>query len=158
MSVYDFTAKTIAGKEKPLADYRGKVLIIVNTASHCGFTSQYKGLQKLYEQYNEAGFEILGFPCNQFMNQEPGTNDEIESFCQINFGVTFQLFDKIDVNGPDAHPLYKYLVKEAPGFLQTEAIKWNFTKFMVDRQGRVVKRFAPTVTPEEMEAEIKALL
>ncbi|MBM7865666.1 redoxin domain-containing protein [Heliobacterium gestii] len=158
MSIYAFKAKPIQGQEVSLEQYRGKVLLIVNTASHCGFTSQYQGLQNLYVTYKEKGLEILGFPCNQFLNQEPGSNDEIASFCSINFGVTFPLFEKIDVNGPNAHPLYQYLEKTAPGLFGSERIKWNFTKFLVDREGSVVKRFAPTVTPEQIAADIEKLL
>jgi glutathione peroxidase len=157
MSIYNFTAKTITGEEKSLADYKGKVLLIVNVASKCGFTPQYKGLQELYETYKDKGLEILAFPCNQFLGQEPGTNEEIKEFCERNYGVTFPLFAKIDVNGPNAHPLYQYLTKEAPGFL-TGAIKWNFTKFLVDREGNVVKRFAPATKPEELKEEIEKLL
>jgi glutathione peroxidase len=157
MTIYNFTAKTITGEEKSLADYKGKVLLIVNVASKCGFTPQYKGLQELYETYKDQGFEILAFPCNQFLNQEPGTDEEIKEFCELNYGVTFPLFAKIDVNGPNAHPLYQYLTKEAPGFL-TGAIKWNFTKFLVDREGNVVKRFAPATKPVELKEEIEKLL
>lgn len=158
MSIYDFTVTTIRGAEQSLADYRGKVLLVVNTASKCGFTPQYKGLQSLYESYRDTGFEILGFPCDQFAHQEPGNDEEILQFCEMNFGVTFPLFAKIVVNGPNAHPLYQYLTKEKRGLLGSAAIKWNFTKFLVDRQGNVVKRYAPTDTPEKIEAEIKRLL
>ena len=130
----------------------------VNTASKCGFTPQYAGLQTLYEQFKDRGFEILGFPCNQFGKQEPGTNDEIQNFCQVNYGVTFPMFDKIDVNGDDTHPLYEHLKKAAPGALGTTSIKWNFTKFLVDAEGNVVKRFAPNVEPVDIAPEIEALL
>ncbi|MGZ4032171.1 MAG: glutathione peroxidase [Tumebacillaceae bacterium] len=157
-TVHDFTANTVTGESKSLADYKGKVLLVVNTASKCGFTPQYKGLQGLYETYKEQGFEVLGFPCNQFAGQEPGTNDEIQSFCEINFGVNFPLFDKIDVKGANIHPLFKHLTEESPGFLGTKAVKWNFTKFLIDRDGHVVKRFAPTDAPEKIEADIQKLL
>jgi glutathione peroxidase len=154
MSVYDFSAKTNGGELKPLADYKGKVLLIVNTASRCGFTPQYQGLQKLYDEFHASGFEVLAFPCNQFRNQEPGSDEEIRDFCQVNYGVTFPLFAKVDVKGPNAHPLFVYLTKQAPGFL-TEGIKWNFTKFLIDRNGSVVKRYAPTTRPERIAADIK---
>ena len=158
MNVYDFSAKTIEGKDKPLSEYRGKVLLIVNVASRCGFTPQYEGLQKLYAKYQPKGLEILGFPCNQFGAQEPGTESEIQSFCQLNFGVKFQLFSKIDVNGEKAHPLFKYLTKDLPGILGTEAIKWNFTKFLVDREGNPVKRYGSADKPEGLEKDIEKLL
>ena len=157
-SIYDFSVTTIMDLPKSLADYKGKVLLIVNTASKCGFTPQYTGLQKLYETYHDQGFEILGFPCNQFMKQEPGSNEEIQNFCQVNFGVTFPMFAKIDVNGADTHPLYAYLKSTAPGALGSKAIKWNFTKFLVDAEGKVLKRFAPSVEPEEIAPDIEALL
>jgi len=157
-SLYDFTATSIEGKPVSLNTYRGKVLLIVNTASACGFTPQYKGLQALYDTYASDGFEILGFPCNQFGQQEPGSTTEIQSFCEMRFGVTFPLFQKIDVNGSNAHPLYQYLTKAAPGLLGTEAIKWNFTKFLVDRAGNVVKRYSSLTTPEAIEAAIQTLL
>jgi glutathione peroxidase len=158
MSVYDFTVKTIRGEEKSMADYKGKVLLIVNTASKCGFTPQYKELQELYDEYKDKGFEVLGFPCNQFGQQEPGTESEIESFCQLNYGVTFPLFAKIDVNGANAHPLFVYLTEKAPGILGTKSIKWNFTKFLVDKNGNVVSRFAPKTKPSELKQEIEKLL
>lgn len=158
MSVHDFTVKNIRGEEVSLSQYAGKLMLIVNTASKCGFTPQYTGLQKLYEQYGNDGLVVLGFPCNQFNHQEPGTEEEIASFCQLNHGVTFPLFAKIDVNGPDAHPLYQYLTKEAPGLLGTKAVKWNFTKFLVDGSGKVLKRFAPTDSPEEIGKHIEKLL
>jgi len=158
MSLYDFTVTTIQGTEKLLSDYRGKVLLIVNTASKCGFTPQYKGLQALYDAYRDKGFEVLGFPCDQFGHQEPGNEDEILQFCEMNFGVTFPLFAKINVNGPQAHPLYQYLTKAKRGILGSAAIKWNFTKFLIDRSGQVIKRFSPTDTPEKIEEEIKGLL
>ncbi len=157
-SIYDFSVTNIMGLPKSLADYKGKVLLIVNTASKCGFTPQYAGLQTLYETYHEKGFEILGFPCNQFMGQEPGSNEEIQNFCQVNYGVTFPMFDKIDVNGPNTHPLYEYLKKAAPGALGMTAIKWNFTKFLINAEGNVLKRFAPNVEPAEIVPDIEALL
>ncbi|MDY0406944.1 glutathione peroxidase [Virgibacillus sp. 179-BFC.A HS] len=157
MNVYDFHVETIDGKDKSLADYKGKVLLIVNTASKCGFTPQFEGLQKLYEQYHDKGFEILGFPCNQFAEQDPGTNEEIHSFCQQNYGVTFPMFAKIDVNGENAHPLYKYLTNAQKGMLNKK-IKWNFTKFLIDRKGNVVQRFAPQTKPSSMEKEINKVL
>jgi len=158
MSIYDYSVNNIKGEEVSLADYKGQVMLIVNTASKCGFTPQYTGLQKLHEQYEGTGLAVLGFPCNQFGSQEPGNEEEISSFCQLNHGVTFPLFAKIDVNGANAAPLYKYLTKEAPGLLGTKAVKWNFTKFLVDRNGKVVKRFAPTDTPEQISAHIQKLL
>lgn len=157
MSVYDFSAKTNHGELKPLADYRGKVLLIVNTASRCGFTPQYQGLQKLYDEFHASGFEVLAFPCNQFHNQEPGSDEEIRDFCQVNYGVTFPLFAKVDVKGPNAHPLFVYLTKQAPGLL-TDGIKWNFTKFLIDRNGSVVRRYAPVTRPERIAADIKRLI
>jgi glutathione peroxidase len=157
-TVYDFTVTSIMGLPKSLADYKGKVLLIVNTASKCGFTPQFEGLQALYEKYHDKGFEILGFPCNQFMNQDPGTNEEIQNFCQVNYGVTFSMFAKIDVNGAKADPLYKHLKKAAPGTLGLKTIKWNFTKFLVDAQGNVLKRYEPNVEPSSIEPDIEALL
>ncbi|MGB7556046.1 MAG: glutathione peroxidase [Candidatus Korobacteraceae bacterium] len=157
MSIYDLSAKLNNGRNKKLADYKGKVLLIVNTASKCGFTPQYEGLQSLYEEYKDRGLEVLGFPCDQFGHQEPGTNDEIKSFCQLNYGVEFPLFSKIDVNGDDAHPLYKFLKSEKGGLLGA-SIKWNFTKFLVDKKGNVVERFAPTTSPTAIEPEIEKLL
>ena len=158
MSVYDFTVKSIHGEDVSLSAYRGKVLLIVNVASRCGFTPQYKGLQELYDKYKDKGLVVLGFPCNQFGGQEPGTEEEIAQFCETNYGVTFPMFAKIDVNGEHAHPLYKYLCKEAPGILGTKAIKWNFTKFLVDRDGRLVRRYEPKVTPDQLAGDIEALL
>ena len=157
-SIYDFTVATIDGQSKSLAEYRGKVLLIVNVASRCGFTPQYEGLQRLFEKYSEQGLVVLGFPCNQFGGQEPGDGAEIKSFCEQNFHVSFPLFEKIDVNGENTHPLYEYLKCEARGLLGSQAIKWNFTKFLVARDGRVVKRFAPKETPEGLEKKIVALL
>ncbi|HTP78526.1 MAG TPA: glutathione peroxidase [Rhizomicrobium sp.] len=157
-SIYDFTATTLQGKAVSLADYKGKALLIVNTASKCGFTPQYAGLEKLYEKLRDKGLTILGFPCNQFGQQEPGTNDEIGAFCQLNYGVSFPMFDKVDVNGPRAHPLFDYLKSEQPGVLGTKNIKWNFTKFLVDKTGNVVERFAPLTKPEAIEAAIEKVL
>lgn len=153
-SVYDFTAKNIKNEDIPLSNYQGKVLLIVNTASKCGYTPQYTGLEELHQKYSGQGLEILGFPCNQFGGQEPGTETEIQEFCSLNFGVTFPLFAKVDVNGANAHPLYSYLKEEAPGILGTEGIKWNFTKFLVDRHGQVVKRYAPGDTPAQIEKDL----
>jgi len=157
-SVYDFTCTTTGGKAMPLDDYRGKVLLIVNTASKCGLTPQFAGLEELYEKYKDQGLVILGFPCNQFANQDPGSNDEIQEFCQLNYGVTFPMLGKIEVNGSGADPLFKHLKKEAPGALGSERIKWNFTKFLVDADGNVVKRYAPTVKPKAIEKDLKKLL
>ena len=157
-SVYDFTVKDIHGKDVKLDAYKGKALLIVNTASKCGFTPQYKGLEALYRKLHGRGLEVLGFPCNQFGAQEPGTATEIESFCEINYGVTFPLFAKIDVNGKDAAPLFQHLKETKPGLLGSEAIKWNFTKFLVDRKGRVVERYAPNVEPESLAGDIEQLL
>lgn len=155
--LYDITVKDNKGLDVNLGEYKGKVLLIVNTATGCGFTPQYDGLQDLYEKYQEKGFEILDFPCNQFANQAPGTEEEIESFCQARFGITFRQFAKIDVNGKNQSPLYAYLKSEQKGALGSN-IKWNFTKFLVDREGNVVARFAPTVTPEKLEADVAKLL
>ena len=157
-TVFDFTAQDIAGKDVDLSQYKGKVLLIVNTASKCGFTPQYKGLQAVFEKYRERGFEVLGFPCNQFGHQEPGDEAQISEFCELNFGVDFPLFGKIDVNGDDAHPLYRHLKEEAPGLLGSKAVKWNFSKFLVNRDGQVVKRYAPTDKPESLAKDIEKLL
>ena len=157
-TLYDFTVDDIKGKAVDLDRYKGKVLLVVNTASQCGFTPQYKGLEALYEKYRGKGLEVLGFPCNQFGAQEPGTADEIASFCEINYGVTFPLFAKVDVNGDNTAPVYKYLKSAKPGLLGSEAIKWNFTKFLVNRQGDVVRRFSPRTEPAALEAPIVALL
>jgi glutathione peroxidase len=158
MSIYAYTAMNGQGEEISMRTYEGKVLLIVNTASLCGFTSQYDQLQKLYEEYQEQGLEILGFPCNQFRGQEPGTDEEIAKFCSINYGVTFPLFAKVDVNGSDAHPLFQYLKKQARGFLGTSSIKWNFTKFLVNRSGNVVRRYSTAIEPKRIEHGIKKLL
>jgi glutathione peroxidase len=162
MAVYDFKTSTLQGKETDLSPYRGKVMLIVNTASKCGMTPQYEGLQKLYEAHRDQGLEILGFPCNQFGGQEPGTQEEVQEFCSINYGVTFPLFEKTLVNGPDAHPLFQYLKQQAPFQGEPDEtgdeIKWNFTKFLIDREGQVVQRFEPGVQPAEIEPAIEALL
>ena len=156
--IYDFTVDDINGKPVKLNRYKGKVVLVVNTASQCGYTPQYQGLEKLYAELKGKGLEVLGFPCNQFGEQEPGSADEIASFCELNYGVTFPLFAKVEVNGAKAAPLYKWLKKEKPGLLGSEAIKWNFTKFLLDRNGRVVARYAPTDTPESMRQDIEKLL
>ncbi|MGI8383680.1 glutathione peroxidase [Robertmurraya sp. P23] len=158
MTVYQFEVKKINGEAISLSEYKGDVLLIVNTASNCGFTPQYKQLQELYEQYKEKGFTVLGFPCNQFMNQEPGTEADIQSFCEMNFGVTFPLFSKVDVNGKNAHPLFQYVTEEAPGVLGVKAVKWNFTKFLVNRSGEVVERYAPNTNPKEIAQDIEKLI
>jgi glutathione peroxidase len=156
--IYDFSVKDIHGKAVSLDRYKGKVLLIVNTASKCGFTPQYKGLEALWQKYRGRGLEVLGFPCNQFGAQEPGTEDEIASFCEVNYGVTFPLFAKVDVNGDGAAPLFRHLKAAKPGLLGTEAIKWNFTKFLVDRGGEVVARFAPNDEPATLAGDIEKLL
>ena len=158
MSIYDFEAETLDGKPAPLSDWRDKVVLIVNTASKCGFTPQYKGLEDLYRKYRDRGFVVLGFPCNQFGRQEPGDAAEIANFCSLTYDVDFPLMRKIEVNGPRAHPLYAYLKSAKKGVLGTEAIKWNFTKFLVDRKGDVVGRFAPAVEPQKLESAIEAVL
>lgn len=157
-AIYDFSCTQANGDEQALAAYKGLVLLVVNTASKCGFTPQYEGLQALYDKYRDKGLEILAFPCNQFGHQEPGTDDDIQDFCSTRFSVKFPVLSKIDVNGPDTHPLYRHLKKSAKGLLGSEAIKWNFTKFLVDRDGNVVERFAPTTTPAQLEERIEALL
>ena len=157
MGIYDLSATLNNGKEKKLSAYKGKVLLIVNTASKCGFTPQYKGLQELYAKYKDQGFELLAFPCDQFGHQEPGADTEIKSFCELNYGVEFPLFSKIDVNGGNAHPLYAFLKSEKGGLLG-DAIKWNFTKFLIDRKGSVVARYAPTAPPERIAPDIEKLL
>jgi glutathione peroxidase len=158
MSVYDYSAKTLDGQDVSLADYRGQVLLIVNTASKCGFTPQYEGLEALYKAHKDRGFTVLAFPCNQFGAQEPGNAEEIANFCSLTYDVTFPVMSKIDVNGADAHPLYRFLKKEQKGLLGTEAIKWNFTKFLIGKDGEVVERFAPTVKPEDLKVAVEALL
>lgn len=157
-SIYDIPVQTSGGETKTLGEYEGQVMLIVNTASKCGFTPQYKGLEALYRKYASQGFVVLGFPCNQFGAQEPGDITEIQNFCSLTYDVTFPLFAKIDVNGPDAAPLFQYLKTAAKGVLGSEGIKWNFTKFLVDRQGRVLERYAPTTTPESLEKDVEAAL
>jgi glutathione peroxidase len=157
-SLYTFSARTLGGETVHLDRYRDKVLLIVNTASECGFTPQYAGLQQLHERYAARGFAVLGFPCNQFGKQEPGDSEAIGRFCEQNYGVTFPIFEKIEVKGPNAHPLYRYLTSEARGLLWTKTIKWNFTKFLVDRKGNVVKRYAPSTKPEAIGGDLEALL
>jgi glutathione peroxidase len=157
-SVHDFSARAIDGVDRSLAEYKGKVLLVVNVASKCGFTPQYSGLEALQRQYADRGFAVLGFPCDQFGHQEPGNEEEIRKFCSLNYDVTFPMFAKIEVNGAGAHPLYEHLKSSAPGVLGTEGIKWNFTKFLVDREGRVVRRYAPTDKPESLAADIEKLL
>ncbi|HTO40289.1 MAG TPA: glutathione peroxidase [Rhizomicrobium sp.] len=157
-TVYDFSARTLGGDEVSLSNFRGQVLLIVNTASKCGFTPQYEGLEKLYEKLHGEGLTVLGFPCNQFGAQEPGGAEDIGAFCLKNYGVSFPMFDKIDVNGADAHPLYKYLKKEERGVLGTEAIKWNFTKFLIGKDGVPVERYAPQTKPADIEGDIVKLL
>ncbi len=156
--VYDFEVNRLNGDSVKLSEYRGKALLIVNTASQCGFTPQYGGLEKLYDKFNPRGLEILGFPCNQFGKQEPGSPEEIAEFCSVKYGVTFPMFEKIDVNGKDTHPLYRYLKREARGVLGSEPIKWNFTKFLIGREGEVVERYGSTTKPEQIEADIEAAL
>ena len=157
-TVYDFEAQTINGESVKLDQYRGQVLLIVNTASKCGFTPQFEGLEKLWQSHGPKGLAVLGFPCNQFGGQDPGANDEIASFCQLNYGVSFPMMAKVDVNGAQAHPLYQWLVKEAPGILGTKSIKWNFTKFLINRQGEVVSRYASAVEPHKLDQTIEKLL
>tara|TARA_Y100000588_G_C13790730_1_gene726560 strand:+ start:166 stop:651 length:486 start_codon:yes stop_codon:yes gene_type:complete len=157
-TIYDFSAKDIKGNEVSLADYQGKVLLIVNTASKCGFTPQFEGLQNLHKELGDKGFEVLGFPCNQFLSQDPGDEDAISQFCSLNYGVSFPMFAKIEVNGEGTHPLFRFLKKEAKGLMGSEKVKWNFTKFLVDSNGQVVRRYAPTAKPEEIRADIEKLL
>ncbi len=156
-SAHDFSAKNLQGQDVSLGQYKGKYMLVVNVASKCGFTPQYEGLEKMYEEL-KSSVEVLGFPCNQFGAQEPGDENEIKNFCSLTYNVTFPMFAKVDVNGDNAHPFYKFLKGEKPGILGTEAIKWNFTKFLVDPQGQVIKRYAPTDTPEKIKNDLKALL
>ncbi|MGL5766629.1 MAG: glutathione peroxidase [Sarcina sp.] len=157
MSFYDLKAKDINGKDVDMKDYEGKVVLIVNTASKCGFTPQFEELETLYKEFNNKGFEILGFPCNQFMSQDPGTGDEIQSFCKLNYGVTFKMFEKVEVNGSNTHPIFEFLKKEKKGALGGK-IKWNFTKFLIDRNGNVIARFAPMAKPMSFKEDIEKLL
>ncbi|HEX6592149.1 MAG TPA: glutathione peroxidase [Moraxellaceae bacterium] len=157
-SVYDYSAKTITGEDKAIADFKGQVLLVVNTASKCGFTPQFKGLEGLYEKYKDKGFAVLGFPCNQFLNQDPADNAQISEFCELNYGVSFPMFAKIDVNGENADPLFRHLTSAAPGLLGSKAVKWNFTKFLVDRNGKVISRYAPATKPEDIAADIEKQL
>jgi glutathione peroxidase len=157
-SIYDFSAESITGQRADLSTQRGKVLLIVNTASACGFTPQFAGLEKLWEEYRDRGLVVVGFPSNQFGAQDPGSNDEIASFCQLNYGVSFPMMAKVDVNGAKAHPVWQWLTAEAPGLLGTQAIKWNFTKFLVGKDGRVIKRYAPQDKPESLRQDIEAAL
>jgi len=158
MNLYDIEVKDINGNIIQLEKYKNKVMLVVNVASKCGFTNQYEGLEKLHETYSDEGLSILGFPCNQFLSQEPGTEDEIKEFCSLNYGVKFDLFSKIDVNGSKEHPLYKYLKDNSSGILGTDIIKWNFTKFLIDRNGNVINRYSPSTTPQDIELDIKGLL
>ena len=157
-SVYDFSARTIDGDEQKLSAYKGKTLLVVNVASKCGFTPQYTGLEALYEKFKDKGLVVLGFPCDQFGHQEPGDENEIKNFCSLNYDVKFPLFAKIEVNGANAHPLYKYLKSQALGLLGSESIKWNFTKFLIDKDGKVMTRYAPVDTPEKIEKDVAAAL
>ena len=156
-NIYQFEAESLDGKNKSFADYEGKVLLIVNTASKCGFTPQFSGLEKLYQKYKDQGFEVLGFPCNQFGGQDPASNEQIGEFCQKNYGVSFPMFAKVDVKGPEAHILFRYLTNNSKGILGN-GIKWNFTKFLIGKDGTVLNRFAPTTKPEELESEVEAAL
>jgi len=155
---YNYSADSIDGQSIKMSAFKGKAVLVVNVASQCGFTPQYTGLEKLYLKYKSEGFEVLGFPCNQFGAQEPGDEQEIKNFCSLKYNVTFPMFHKIDVNGPNTHPLYEYLKSEGKGILGTSAIKWNFTKFLVDRNGNVLRRYPPTATPESLEDDIKEAL
>jgi glutathione peroxidase len=157
-SIYDFSVKTIDGREQPLAEFRGQALLVVNVASRCGFTPQYTGLEAMYRRHHEEGFTILGFPCDQFLHQEPGDETEIKNFCSLKYDVTFPLFAKVNVNGPRTAPLYQYLKAARRGLFWTQAIKWNFTKFLIDRAGNVLSRYAPRVTPEQIEADVQRAL
>lgn len=158
MDIYSIEVEDIDGKTLSMEKYKDRVLLIVNVASKCGYTGQYEGLQTLHEKYADKGLAVLGFPCNQFLSQEPGTEEEIKDFCSLEYGVEFDMFSKIDVNGEDTHPLYRYLKEHSSGFLGIDTIKWNFTKFLVDRKGKVVQRYAPSVKPEDIQEDIAALL
>jgi glutathione peroxidase len=157
-NAFEFSAKTIDGEDQPLKEFKGKAMLVVNVASKCGFTPQYTGLEKLYKKYEAQGLVVLGFPCDQFGHQEPGNEEEIKNFCSLNYDVTFPMYAKVEVNGSNTHPLWKFLKKEKGGLLGIDAIKWNFTKFLVDKNGEVVKRYAPTDTPESIEKDIAKLL
>jgi glutathione peroxidase len=157
-SIYDYSALSLEGNEKPLTEFRGQVLLVVNVASKCGFTPQYQGLEALFQKFHAKGFAVLGFPCNQFGGQEPGSSEEIAGFCTSTYGVSFPMFAKINVNGAETHPVYQFLKEEKKGLFGTEAIKWNFTKFLIDRQGHVTGRYAPTTKPEDLEKDIEKLL
>lgn len=157
-NIYQFEMPKLGGNSQPMEDYQGKVMLVVNTASKCGFTPQYKGLETLYKEYKDKGLVVVGFPCNQFGKQEPGSDGEISEFCELNYGVSFPMASKVDVNGDGAHPIYTFLKAELPGVMGSKRIKWNFTKFLVNRDGKPVKRYAPTVKPEEIAADIEALL
>jgi glutathione peroxidase len=157
-NIYDFSCKDNTGIDQHLSDYRGKILLIVNTASKCGFTPQYEGLEALYSKYKGSEFSILAFPCNQFGNQEPGSAEAIKDFCNLNFGITFPVFDKIEVKGDQAHPLYKFLTSEKKGLLGTESIKWNFTKFLINKEGEPIARYAPNTTPEKIAKDIENII
>jgi glutathione peroxidase len=157
-TAYDFNAKTIDGQDQSLADFKGKAMLVVNTASKCGFTPQYTGLEKLWKKYQDQGLVVLGFPCDQFGHQEPGDEEEIKNFCSLSYDVTFPMYAKVEVNGANAHPLYKWMKAEKSGLLGLDGIKWNFTKFLVDRNGNVVKRYAPTDTPEKIEKDLASVL
>ncbi|WP_046213060.1 glutathione peroxidase [Paenibacillus wulumuqiensis] len=158
MSIYSYKAVSMRGEEVSLEQYKGKTLLIVNTASKCGLTPQFTGLQELYDKFKDQNFEVLGFPSNQFANQDPGSDEEISEFCQLNYGVSFPMFQKINVNGASAHPLFQYLSEQAPGILGSKAIKWNFTKFLIDAKGHPIKRYAPKTTPDKIEADIQKQL
>ena len=157
-TIYDFKANKLTGEEVGLDQYKGKTIVVVNTASKCGLTPQYEGLEKMYEKYKDKGLVILGFPCNQFANQEKGSSEEIQEFCQVNYGVSFPMFEKVDVNGKNAHPVFNYLKSELKGGIFGSRVKWNFTKFVIDKDGKPFKRYAPTTTPEKMEADIAKIL
>ena len=157
-SIYDFKAQSISGKDIPLSDFKGCVMLIVNTASKCGFTPQFGGLEELHKTYADKGLAVVGFPCNQFGSQDPGADSEIAEFCQVNYGVSFPMMGKVDVNGPKAHPLYKWLSAEAPGLLGSKSIKWNFTKFLVGKDGQVIRRYAPTDKPADLAKDVEAAL
>ncbi|MEO6698589.1 MAG: glutathione peroxidase [Paraperlucidibaca sp.] len=154
----DFSAQRIDGESASLKDYEGKVVLVVNTASKCGFTPQFTGLERIYQRFHDKGFVVLGFPCNQFLNQDPGSDSEIAQFCSLDYGVTFPMFAKIDVNGPEAHPLFQHLKQAAPGLLGSKKVKWNFTKFLVGKDGQVIDRYAPTTKPEDLVADIEKAL